>query len=135
MPFDGKPKNNGDSPHPEGPGLSCIVVGGCANGAFLPHVRLGAQRIALKRPSYIKPLASAVQKIPEIANEEDEYIVHPIGLQDDGAAAPAVVGVAVVAGRSLTWAFKQLVAGYSQNIVNELRAAGLTPPGAKSRKS
>ena len=134
MPLDGTPNNGGGGDEPILPGLSCIVVGGCANGAFLPAVQLGAERIRLSRPAYIRPLASAVQKVPEIANEEDDYIIHPLGLQESADAPVAIMGVAVVAGRSLQWAFKQLVSGYAQNVVTELRAAGINPPTNQTDK-
>ena len=128
MPLDGTPDNGGNGAGPNLPGLACIVVGGCANGVFLPRVQLGAERIEVSRPAYIRPLASAVQQVPEIANESDIYTIHPVGLQDVSGGPVALMGIAVVAGRSLQWAFKQLVSGYSQNVVNELRAAGVHPP-------
>lgn len=128
MPYD--PPPDGDQPML----VSCLVVGGCANGVLLPGIEVTAQFIELKRPAYIKPIASALQKVPEIANESDEYEIHMFGLTDTGTLNPALIALAVVKGRSLTWAFKQMVASYCEKTVNDLRAAGISPPGTKTRK-
>jgi hypothetical protein len=40
----------------------------------------------------------------------------------------------VIKGKSLEWAYKQLIAAHSEKTVAELKAAGLAPPGTKSPK-
>lgn len=136
MPLDGPTKHPPPQPgDPGNPTYPCLVIGGCANGTLLPAVDVLAQFIELKRPAYIKPLASAVQKVPEIANESDQYEVFPVGLVGEtDEAPPQYMGIAVVRGRSMVWAFKQLVAAYAEKSVAELKAAGLSPPGTKSTK-
>ena len=130
MPLDGVGPRK-DPPDPNGPTAPCYIIGGCANGSLLPAVAIGAERIELKRPTYIKPLASALQKVPEIANESDIYCVHPIALtNDDGKLA--VMSIAVLEGQSLEWGFKQLVVAHSEKTVATMRAAGLSPPGTKT---
>jgi hypothetical protein len=134
MPLDGIGPRKDPPPDPgDMPSVPCYVIGGCANGALLPAVLLGAEHIALKRPSYIKPLASAVQKIPDIANESDVYELHPMSLTND-AGNLAIMLFAVIEGKSLEWAFKQLIVAYGEKTVAELKAAGLAPPGTKSPK-
>ena len=124
MPLDLTPPGDSPPPSPSLPGMDCIVIGGCANGGYLKDVQMGAERIELSRPIGVKPLASAIQKIPEIAREKDEYTVHPIGLYDQKGAI-SVVGIAVVAGRSLNWGVEQLMTGYVKNVTNEMLAAGV----------
>lgn len=126
--FDGQP-----DPDELGAHMMCFVIGGCANGVTLPNVRIDAERIELKRPDYIKPIASATQKVPEIANESDVYIVHPLGMPN-GEGKIAIVGIAVIEGQSLSWAFQQLVVAFAEKSVANLRAAGITLPGTKPEK-
>ena len=63
-------------------GMDCLVIGGCANGQYLKNIRLDADVIELKRDIGLKPLASSIQKIPELIRESDQYEVHPIGLHN-----------------------------------------------------
>ena len=42
-------------------GMDVIVVGGCADGSLLNDVRMDAEFIELRRPDYIKPLASTAR--------------------------------------------------------------------------
>lgn len=123
-PFDGTPPD----PPPMPLTMACLVMGGCADGAFLRSVEVGADRIELKRPLYKKPLASAVQKIPEIANESDEYKVHPFVFESEREGTVTMMGLAVVAGRSLEWAMRQLLVSYVEKAAAEQRAAGLNLP-------
>jgi len=105
--------------------MDVIVVGGCANGVLLRAIKTEARYIELARPDYIKPLASASQKNPEVVKETGVYEVHPIGLTNSENGQTRVFGVAVIEGCSLTWAFSQLVIGFVQNVTNQLMADGL----------
>ena len=106
-------------------GMDVIVVGGCADGSLLNDVRMDAEFIELRRPDYVKPLASAAQAMPEIMHESDRYEVHVIGLQDSEAQAQTVFGIAVVEGRALTWGFTQLILSHIQLTTRKLKEAGL----------
>lgn len=121
-----KQRNEQAPPQPSLPDvMDVIVIGGCANGVLLRKVKTDARYIELSRPDYIKPLASARQKTPEVVKEKDTYEVHPIGLTNTGENDTHVFGLAVVAGQSLTWAYSQLVIGFVQNVTNQLMADGL----------
>lgn len=104
--------------------MDCIVVGGPANGVLMRGVRQDASFIELSRPDYIKPLASAFQKHPEIMKTKAVYEVHPVGLTDSDGSAH-LFGVAVVEGETLSWAFSQLVIGFVENVTQQLIADGL----------
>ena len=106
-------------------GMDCIVVGGCANGLLLKKIRMDATWIELQRPDYIKPLASAFQENPDIMHESDKYEVHPISLKNSDQPRPAIFGIAVVEGESLTWAFTQLVTGFVENYTRKLLDEGI----------
>lgn len=106
------------------PVYDVIVVGGCADGLLLRGIVVGAEKIQLKRPDYIKPLASSKQAVPEIVNESDIYIIHPIGLTNDTGDAH-LFGIAVVEGQKLTWGFSQLVISHVQNTTTKLIQQGL----------
>jgi len=103
--------------------MDCVVVGGCADSTILHGVLTTAERIELARPEYVKPLASSDQLQPDVAKETDTYTVHPVLLEDADSAA--IVGIAVVAGKNLTWALTQLISGYVENTTNKLIADGL----------
>lgn len=118
--LDGIPKD--DDPPPVG--MDCIVIGGCANSLILRNVRLDAEFIELDRPVGIKPLASSIQKIPEIVREKDTYEVHPISLVNDEKSG-SILGIAIIRGRSLTWGFTELIKGYVLNATTEMIAAGV----------
>ena len=105
--------------------MDCIVVGGCANGLLLKNIRPDAQFVRLSRPDYIKPLTSPNQNVPDVENIEDDYEIHPIGLQNTGARKPILFGIAVVTGKSLTWAFSQLVIGFVEHTTAVLVSEGL----------
>lgn len=105
-------------------GMDCVIVGGCAAGLVLPKVRMDAQWIELSRPDYIKPLENSLQTTPEVVNESDHYEIHPIQLHNSPGNR-AIFAIAVVEGRSLTWAFGQLVKGYSNDLLARLAAANL----------
>lgn len=111
---------------PQEPGMDCIVVGGCATGVLMRNVRTDAQWISLKRPDYIKPIAQSNQDVPEVRHEEDTYEVHVISLVNSAVPDRGnVFGIAVVEGKSLTWAFSELVKGHVMNVTMRLRAANL----------
>lgn len=105
-------------------GMDCVIVGGCAAGLVLPRIRMDAQWIELSRPEYIKPLERSTQTTPEIVNEKDNYEIHPIQLHNQPGHR-SVFGIAVVEGRSLTWAFSELVKGYGNDLLSRLAAADL----------
>ncbi len=122
MPLDLAP--SGDNLPPPPIGMDCIVVGGCANSMILKNVRIDAAFIELNRPVGLKPLASSIQKIPEIVREKDTYEVHPISLVNDKKSR-TILGIAVIQGRSLTWGFTELIKGYVLNATTEMIAAGV----------
>lgn len=102
----------------------CIIVGGCANGLLLREVWADAEGFELSRPEYIKPIASTLQKVPEVAKLKDTYVLHPLGLvNDDGKKH--LFAIAVVEGQSLTWAFSQLVISHVENVTRKLLDAGI----------
>jgi hypothetical protein len=105
--------------------MDCIVCGGPANGVLLKQIKQEAQWIELARPDYIRPLASAFQKHPEIVRTEAKYEIHPVGLRNSGEVETHIFGIAVVEGESLTWAFSQLVIGYVENVTQKLLADGI----------
>lgn len=102
----------------------CIVVGGCANGLLLREVWADAEGFELSRPDYIKPIADTLQKMPEVAKVRDTYVLHPLGLTNDDGAKH-LFAIAVVEGKSLTWAFSQLVISHVENVTNKLFEAGV----------
>jgi hypothetical protein len=51
--------------------------------------------------------------------------VHPIALQNSEDTRGHIFGIAVVEGKTLTWAFSQLVIGFVENVTNQLLAEGL----------
>ena len=106
-------------------GMDCIVVGGPANGLILKKIRMDATWIELRRPEYIKPLASSFQDRPEIAHEKAKYEVHPLSLKNSDEKRPAIFGIAVVEGQSLTWAFTQLVTGFVTDYTRQLLDEGI----------
>ena len=105
-------------------GMDCVIVGGCAGGIVLPRMRMDAQWVELARPDFIKPLKDAMQPMPEIVNESDKYEVHPIQLHDSPGNR-AIFAIGVVEGKSLTWAFSELVKGYAENVITKLAAHNL----------
>lgn len=105
-------------------GMDVIVVGGCANGTLLHDVKMDAEYIELKRPEYIKPLASTAQTIPEVEHEQDVYEIHVIGLQDSEVSPQTVFGIAVIQDKPLTWAFTQLCLSHIENTTAKLMNAG-----------
>lgn len=105
--------------------MDCIVIGGCANGLLLREIQQDALWIELQRPDYIKPIANAAQKEPEVVSEKDIYEVHPIGLRNTDETGTHIFGIAVIEGESLTWAFSQLALSHVENTVNKLMAKGL----------
>lgn len=126
-PFDGTPHDPPQLPAT----MPCLVIGGCADGAYLTAVKFGAEQIELRRPLYKKPLESVVQKIPEIANESDRYNVFPMLMEGENKNTLSVMAIAVVAGRSQSWGVRQLLLSYVQKAANEQMSAGLkipTPP-------
>lgn len=107
-------------------GIDVVIVGGCANGLVLKHVRPDAQWFELRRPDYIKPLAASFQDRPEIAHTSDKYELHPIELHNsDDPAVPVLFGIAVVEGQSLTWALTQLVTGFVNDYTRQLLDEGI----------
>lgn len=106
-------------------GMDCIVVGGPANGLLLKKIRMDATWIELQRPDYIKPLASSFQTRPEIMHEKAKYEIHPISLKNSDDKRPAIFGIAVVEGQSLTWAFTQLVVGFVDDYTRKLLDEGI----------
>lgn len=108
----------------DGDFFDCVVVGGCANGVLLQNVKTDADVIELSRPTHIKPVASALQKRPEVIREKDKYRVHQIQLLNDGETEGHLLGIAVEIDHSLSWAFSQLVKGFIVNTTRELMAEG-----------
>ena len=109
--------------------MDCIVIGGCADGTILQKIRMDAQWINLKRPDYIKPLASAQQDMPEVVNEDDNYEIHAIQLVNTnftpGQPRSAIFGIGVVEGKSLTEAFSELCKSHVEVVTQRLMHAGL----------
>jgi hypothetical protein len=104
--------------------MPCLIVGGCANGVILPSITADAQEIALRRPHYIKPLASTQQELPEVAHEMDHYIVHPLGLvSDDGELH--LYGIGVLVGVTLPDAIQRVFKAYVNESIMQLHAAKL----------
>lgn len=108
----------------ENKGMDCIVVGGCANGTLLHDVEMDAQYVELRRPAYIKPLASTKQSIPEVEHEKDVYEIHVLGLHDSEISNPVVFGIAVIQDKPLTWAFTQLCVSHVENTTAKLMQSG-----------
>jgi len=105
-------------------GMNCVIVGGCANGVILPNLRPDAQWIELKRPEYIKPLASSLQNAPDIVHETDKYEIHVIALTNTETERSALFAIGVVEGKSLTWAFSELCKSHVEHITAQLIKAG-----------
>jgi len=105
--------------------MDCIVVGGCADGTLLRGIRYDAEIIELRRPEHIKPLENSLQTMPDIVHESDRYEVHPLSLCNTNEKHPAIFGIAVIDGESLTWAFTQLVVGFVENSTAKLISAGV----------
>lgn len=105
-------------------GMDCIVVGGCANGTLLHDVEMDAQYVELRRPDYIKPLASTKTLVPEVQHEKDIYEIHVIGLHDSEVSNQTVFGVAVIQDRPLTWAFTQLCLSHIEHTTHKLKESG-----------
>ena len=76
-------------------------------------------RIELGRPLHVKPLASAMQKQPEIVREKDMYTVHPVGLAV-GKNQQLVYGIAVVDGMTLPEAFEEIIVGFVRDTAEQL---------------
>ena len=109
--------------------MDCIVVGGTADGLYLRRIRASATFVKLGRPDFIKPLESPKQAQPEVVKEESVYEVHPISLQNTHEKdIQHVFGIAVVEGKSLTWAFQQLVQSHAQMTVLKLQQEQPTIP-------
>lgn len=106
-------------------GMDCIFVGGCANGVILEKIRMDAQYMLLKRPDYIKPVASALQSMPEVVHEDDTYEIHAISLTNTDTRKTAIFGIGVVEGKSLTWAFSELCKAHVEITTQRLVQAGL----------
>lgn len=99
--------------------VDCVVVGGVANGVLIQDIDTNAQTIELTQPLYLKPLATSVQKQPEVAEAKDTYDIHWVELQNiakqEKIPQVSLFGIAVVEGKTLTWAFSELVKGFIQN--------------------
>ena len=107
-------------------GIDVAVVGGVAGGQVLTGVRADAQFFMLRRPDHIKPLESSGQLNPELSYDEQKYELHVMELQNSGdpKPPPALIGIAVVEGESLTWAMTQLIVAYAEKITAEHIEAG-----------
>lgn len=92
--------------------MATVFVGGMLAGQ-LGQLVPGKDHVRMSRPLRQKPLAHPGAE-PEIEYQHEEYIVHPISLQNDDEDKPRLYGIAVVVGQhlSLTGAFEQLIAGY-----------------------
>lgn len=99
---------------------NCLVVGGCANGAYLRGVKTAAELIRLDRSIGVKPLKSSTQKQPEIEKESEVYRVYPVVLYDPIHKRDTLFSVAVPEEQSLDWGFTQLMLGFMQNAVKDL---------------
>lgn len=106
-------------------GMDAIIIGGCANGVIMQKIRMDAQWIELKRPDYIKPLASAFETMPEVMHESDKYEIHAIQLINSETNSPAIFGIGVVEGMSLTDAFSELCKSHVEGVTQRLMHAGL----------
>lgn len=106
-------------------GIDVVTVGGVAGGQVLRGVNADADFFALRRPQYIKPLASTGEVNPELAYDEQIYELHVLELTNsDQPNKPHIFGVAVVEGQSLTYAFTELVVAYVEKITADLIQAG-----------
>lgn len=108
------------------PTMECVVIGGCADGSYLRNVRSDAGSIRLARPKRIKPLTSSTQKALEVETEHDVYDVHLFDIPGAVVGNPEqrarrIIGVAVVEGKTMEWAFKQLVLSYLEKSVREMQ--------------
>jgi len=103
----------------ERPQMSCIFVGGVANGLFITSMDMGATAVELGRPQYVKPLASSKQENPDVVKESDIYIIHPIGLAVDDTMQ-AVYGIAVVEGMDISHAFEEIIIGFVRDTAEQL---------------
>lgn len=105
--------------------MSAVVVGGVANGLFIPSIRMDAETVMLGRPDHVKPLASSKQKAAEVARETDVYTVHPLSLADqkgdDGPVTYNIFGILTVEGMPLQEAFEHLITGFVQNTARDLQ--------------
>jgi len=110
-------------------GMDCIIVGGCADGTVMVKMRADANWVELSRPDFIKPLEHSYQDVPEVINESDNYEIHPIMLQNTDESifkdSGVVFGIGVIEGKSLTWAFSEIVKGYCESVTTKLLAAGV----------
>lgn len=102
----------------------CIVVGGVAGGQLLSNVRMDMSHMELERPTHLKPIENSSQTKTVEVTESDVYEIHPLHLVNSNGER-SLFGIAVVADKSLSWAFSQLVVGYVQNETNKLIAEDL----------
>lgn len=61
-------------------GIDAVTVGGVAGGQVLRGVQADAQFFELRRPEYIKPLASSGEMSPELSYESQVYELHVLEL-------------------------------------------------------
>ena len=106
-------------------GIDVVTVGGVAGGQVLRGVRADADFFELRRPEYIKPLASSGELNPELAHESETYELHVLELHNsDQPNKPHVFGVAVAVPETLTFAFTELVVAYVEKVTAEHIKAG-----------
>lgn len=92
---------------------SCIFIGGKFDGELHNEVDIGCGVVELSRADSLKPLESPRQAQPEINYITDKYTVHPVSLQNDEDDAPAMYGIAVAQGVTLTDAFERMAVNYA----------------------
>ena len=98
--------------------MQAIVIGGAAHGMIIQSMRADATRIELRRPDYIKPLASPGQQHIETEDIFDEYEVCTIFLTGDNPEVPVPFGLVIESGKTVVWAMSELVKGFAQNVAD-----------------
>lgn len=104
--------------------MQAVVIGGVANGMIIKSMLADAERIELAAPDYVKPLAYSKQETADVEMKRDVYEVCTIFLSGS-QGAPIPFGLCVLTGRSLAWAFSEMVKGFAKNVINELSAENL----------
>ena len=103
--------------------MATVFVGGAIAGQLAQLVP-GKDHIEIKRPIRQRPIVKPGQE-PEVEYQVEQYIVHPISLQNDNEDKPRLYGIAIVVGENLqlTDAFEKLIAGYVLKVQADLQNA------------
>ena len=102
-----------------------IVIGGPANGMILKKLRTDATVIKLGRPDYVKPLTTSARNVdPEIEMEEGTYNVCALHLPN-AENKLVMFGLVIEEGQNPVWAISELVKGFAQHVIDQIRTENL----------